>query len=291
MGIYQHKDTGVACKFVGYTTDGFVGLRIGLHNHCISKDKFETYYIKFEPKCGDLLESENFVVKFYHFLGDDYENFLGELVECKSGGKIEGINTFTTEYFRTMSRETSAIITEKLDKLNNLDLEPKLYGMIDLATKMDIGSKHVLLDKEKEEQEIRVGNQVLGLSLNGLDLSDEYGTVKSVKDGFVTVEFSNNIVCFPEEDLVKRNKEKEEQKKEQEEYDFVNPEHYKRGNMEVIDMMKLLWGTEALMLHCEMTAFKYRMRAGTKPDQPIERELEKARWYQEKAKKLRDELR
>jgi hypothetical protein len=32
------------------------------------------------------------------------------------------------------------------------------------------------------------------------------------------------------------------------------------------------------------------MRAGTKPDQPIERELEKARWYDEKAKKLRNEL-
>lgn len=195
MGIYQHKDTGVACKFVGYTTDGFVGLRIGLHNHCISKDKFETYYIKFEPKCGDLLESENFVVKFYHFLGDDYENFIGELVECKSGGKIEGINTFTTEFFRTMSKDK---ITEKLDKLNNLD--------------------------------------------------------------------------------------------QKEDYDFVNPEHYKRGSMEVIDMMKLLWGTEALIAHCEMTSFKYRMRAGTKPDQPIERELEKAKWYDEKAKKLRNEL-
>jgi hypothetical protein len=196
MGIYQHKDTGVACKFVGYTTDGFVGLRIGLHNHCISKDKFETYYIKFEPKCGDLLESENFLVKFYHFLGDDYENFLGELIECKSGGKIEGINTFTTEFFRTMSKDK---ITEKLDNLNNLD--------------------------------------------------------------------------------------------QKEEYDFVNPEHYKRGSMEVIDMMKLLWGTEALIAHCEMTAFKYRMRAGTKPEQPIERELEKAKWYDEKAKKLRNELR
>jgi hypothetical protein len=235
MGIYQHKDTGVACKFVGYTTDGFVGLRIGLHNHCISKDKFETYYIKFEPKCGDLLESENFVVKFYHFLGDDYENFLGELVECKSGGKIEGINTFTTEFFRTMSKDKAKKITEKLDKLNGLDSEPELGGMVDLATKMEIWE----LDKDGKIQ--------------------------------------NKHVVFDKE--------------EKEEYDFVNPEHYKRGSMEVIDMMKLLWGTEALILHCEMTSFKYRMRAGTKPDQPIERELEKARWYDEKAKKLRNELR
>lgn len=196
MGTYQHKSSGVVCKFIGYTSDGSVGLRIGTDNHCLSMEDFESYYRKFDVRCGDLLESENFVVKFYHFLGDDYENFLGELVECKSGGKIEGINTFTTEFFRTMSKDK---ITEKLDKLNNLD-----------------------------------------------------------------------------------------QKKD---YDFVNPEHYKRGNMEVIDMMKLLWGTEALIAHCEMTAFKYRMRAGTKPDQPIERELEKAKWYDEKAKKLRNELR
>jgi len=199
MITYQHKESGVVYGFMGYTSDDFVGLQAGNDKHCLPMEDFKTWYRRFEPKCGDLLESENFVIKFYHFLGENYESFLGELVECKSGGKIEGINTFTTEFFRTMSRETSAIITEKLDKINNLD--------------------------------------------------------------------------------------------QKEDYDFVNPEHYKRGSMEVIDMMKLLWGTEALITHCEMTAFKYRMRAGTKPDQPIERELEKARWYDEKAKKLRYELR
>ena len=119
-------------------------------------------------------------------------------MQCKSGGKIEGVDTFTTEYFRTMSKDKSNKITEKLDKLNNLD--------------------------------------------------------------------------------------------QKEEYDFVNPEHYKRGSMEVIDMMKLLWGTEALILHCEMSEFKYRMRLGRKPDQPTDRDLQKANWYLEKANKLRNEL-
>ena len=196
MVTYQHKESGVVYGFIGYTSDGYVGLQAGNDKHCLPTKDFKEWYRKFNPKCGDLLESENFIVEFYHFLGDDYESFLGELVECKSGGKIEGINTFTTEYFRTMSKEK---ITEKLDKLNNLD--------------------------------------------------------------------------------------------QKENYDFVNPEHYKQGSMEVIDMMKLLWGTEALILHCEMTAFKYRMRAGRKPDQSIERDLEKARWYDDKAKKLRNELR
>jgi len=195
MTTYQYKSSGMVYGFIGYTSDGSVAIQSGDDRCCLPKKYFEEYYQKFDVKRGDLLESENFIVEFWNWLNDDYEHFLGELIECKSGGKIEDINTFTTEFFRTMSKDK---ITEKLDNLNNLD--------------------------------------------------------------------------------------------QKEDYDFVNPEHYKRGSMEVIDMMKLLWGTEALILHCEMTAFKYRMRAGTKPDQPIERELEKARWYDEKAKKLRNEL-
>ena len=199
MITYQHKESGIVYGFMGYTSDGFVGLQAGNDKHCLPMEDFKAWYRRFEPKCGDLLESENFVVKFYHFLGDNYESFLGQIMQCKSGGKIEGVDTFTTEFFRTMSKDKADKIIEKLDKLNNLD--------------------------------------------------------------------------------------------QKENYDFVNPEHYKQGSMEVIDMMKLLWGTEALILHCEMTEFKYRMRLGRKPDQPTDRDLQKALWYNEKAKKLRDELR
>tara|TARA_R100000541_G_scaffold39136_1_gene46974 strand:- start:6106 stop:6594 length:489 start_codon:yes stop_codon:yes gene_type:complete len=72
------------------------------------------------------------------------------------------------------------------------------------------------------------------------------------------------------------------------EYDFVNPEHYKKGNKEVIDMMLDIWGVEKLIAHCEMCAFKYRMRIGEKPNQPIEQDLKKANWYENKAKELKN---
>ena len=72
-----------------------------------------------------------------------------------------------------------------------------------------------------------------------------------------------------------------------EEYDFVNPKHYQEFSVEVIDMMAAIWGKEATALHCEMCAFKYKLRAGSKPDQPIERDLDKAAWYLSKAKELR----
>ena len=54
-------------------------------------------------------------------------------------------------------------------------------------------------------------------------------------------------------------------------------------------MMIDIWGKDKYIAFCEMNAFKYRMRAGLKPSQPIERELEKANWYESQAMKLRNE--
>ena len=72
-------------------------------------------------------------------------------------------------------------------------------------------------------------------------------------------------------------------------YDNINPDHYKQSGKEVIDMMVDIWGKKAVATHCEITAFKYRMRLGLKPDQPIERDIEKAKWYEAKAKELKNQ--
>ena len=82
-----------------------------------------------------------------------------------------------------------------------------------------------------------------------------------------------------------RNKKKEQESKE---YDFVNPDHYKQGGKETIDMMVDIWGAEAVSVHCEITAFKYMQRLGKKPDNPIKQDLDKALWYLNKAKELRN---
>jgi hypothetical protein len=69
-------------------------------------------------------------------------------------------------------------------------------------------------------------------------------------------------------------------------YDYVNPSHYQGFRKEVIDMMVDIWGVDAVSKHCEMCAFKYRMRLGLKPEQPVERDLAKAIWYENKARDL-----
>lgn len=72
-----------------------------------------------------------------------------------------------------------------------------------------------------------------------------------------------------------------------EDYNYIDPNHYKKGSKEVWEMMVAIWGKEAYIAHCEMCAFKYRMRLGEKPDQHIERDLAKAKWYENKANELR----
>ena len=77
---------------------------------------------------------------------------------------------------------------------------------------------------------------------------------------------------------------------EDQRYDYINPDHYKNYSIEVIDMMISIWGKDKVADHCEMTAFKYRMRFGLKPDQPIERDMKKEKWYLDKANELRNKI-
>ncbi len=72
-------------------------------------------------------------------------------------------------------------------------------------------------------------------------------------------------------------------------YNFVDhPTHYNTYDIEVIEMMRRIWGDEKVADWCEITAFKYRMRVGSKPDNPIKQDLEKEQWYIAKAKELRN---
>ena len=74
-----------------------------------------------------------------------------------------------------------------------------------------------------------------------------------------------------------------EQKKEQ----VNHPSHYNNYPIEAIEMIRRIYGDENTALWCEMTALKYRLRMGTKDDNPIEQDLAKERWYLNKAKELR----
>ena len=73
-------------------------------------------------------------------------------------------------------------------------------------------------------------------------------------------------------------------------YEYVNhPSHYNNYSLEVIDMFIRIYGPQNTATFCEMNALKYRMRVGEKPDNPIEQDLDKEKWYLNKAKQIRKE--
>ena len=75
------------------------------------------------------------------------------------------------------------------------------------------------------------------------------------------------------------------------EYEMVDhPSHYNQYDIEVIDMIIKIWGPEAAALWCDITAFKYRMRMGTKPDNSIEQDIKKEQWYLNKSKEIKTSL-
>lgn len=63
-----------------------------------------------------------------------------------------------------------------------------------------------------------------------------------------------------------------------------HPSRYNQYSVETIEMMRGIWGDEAVKLFCEMTAFKYRMRLGHKDN--LEQDMAKEQWYLNYMKKL-----
>lgn len=76
---------------------------------------------------------------------------------------------------------------------------------------------------------------------------------------------------------------------QEEKYEMVDhPAHYNNYDKEVIDIIERVWGTYLAAMWCEITAFKYRMRMGTKPTSSIKEDLKKETWYLKKTKELKE---
>lgn len=68
-------------------------------------------------------------------------------------------------------------------------------------------------------------------------------------------------------------------------YEYVNhPTHYcKDGKKECIVLMELLFGKYWTAIFCILSAFKYKYRAGSKPNESNERDKGKIEWYLKRA--------
>lgn len=74
---------------------------------------------------------------------------------------------------------------------------------------------------------------------------------------------------------------------ENQENKINHPDYYNRYSIEAVEMARRIWGDEAVKQAAEITAFFYRMRAGTKPENPIEQDLNKEQWWLDYAKSIK----
>lgn len=131
--------------------------------------------------------------------------------------------------------------------------------------------------KQDNGNKLIVGDMYIAWDDNGiLDIEDKINpiirtyTIMTLDKEFIGT-FSKDLFELMEED-----------------YDYVNPNHYKQGDKETWEKMLEIWGKEAFVKHCEITAFKYIQRLGAKPNNSINQDLEKARWYLNKAYDIRN---
>jgi hypothetical protein len=62
--------------------------------------------------------------------------------------------------------------------------------------------------------------------------------------------------------------------------DNVNHPTYYQGSHECIDLMREIYGDEAVRHFCICNAYKYRFRAGKKQGATAEEDIAKAEWYE-----------
>lgn len=74
-------------------------------------------------------------------------------------------------------------------------------------------------------------------------------------------------------------------------YDYINPQHYvQEDGKQTWERMVDKYGLEATAIFCELNAYKYKERMGKKPNEELKREMNKAEWYEKKAKELRNKI-
>lgn len=63
--------------------------------------------------------------------------------------------------------------------------------------------------------------------------------------------------------------------------DSVSHPEYYQGNHECIELMRAMFGDEAVADFCRCNSFKYRFRAGNKEGSSREEDIAKAAWYED----------
>ena len=216
-------------------------------------------------------------------------------MKIKKGDWFRCIKTFNTwrdelyvsgKYYQS---EQDGCITDELGGKDDVWNEEAVKDhFIKLHTIQDLRDGKVSVVNDGTFEEIK--NLLNSIFPNDKDYPGQYRLYYSIKNGDEWCgSVTTNIPTQSVKDfLVQLPKESAKQcANNAQRNDPINPAHYKSYSVETIDMMIAIYGKEKTAIHCELTAFKYRMRAGKKGS--VDECLKKENWYLNKAKELRND--
>lgn len=169
---------------------------------------------------------------------------------------IKQFNPFTNELQTVKLSATTNTLTQK----NNMDKKTEIKSSYD---------KELIqraLDTFKNNKEKHVEN------------TDEYESPNTV---------ITDLPSATKEEVTESTTEKVTSS----EYEYVDhPQYYNNYPLETIEMIERIYGPEKTALWCEITALKYRLRMGNKPNEELMKDIKKEQWYLNKAKELRSKF-
>lgn len=238
---------------------------------CLMVEELKISYIELLSNLEFLTDIVNIVERYIKICA------VSKKLCILSVNNIDEYTKYFTEYIK---------YNQQLLNLDDYMREETTFNTI-MSLSDDLGSL-------KNVYDIVIPNDKCG---DSLDINDILGDIELEFDEWYAHINDDDIENLAKDIMEKNNKiepvdmtlDITKDKEKLETYNFVDhPTHYNTYDIEVIEMMRRIWGDEKVADWCEITAFKYRMRLGSKPDNPIKQDLEKEQWYIAKAKELRN---
>lgn len=165
------------------------------------------------------------------------------------------------------------------------------------ASRQAVSQEDHNMPKEAKEarmavnKEVSMDNDEIVPGENWEDLKKQICDSKKAAEAIGILKAKDNSCHDTLEDMAEMTQKSPYHKETVSDYEYVNhPKHYNNYDMEVIDMMVKLFGAIETISFCKLNAFKYRMRAGTKPGETAEKDIQKEQWYLRKVAELESYL-
>lgn len=225
--------------------------------------------------------------KKFTYIYDELSKLLEEL-KNDPNVTIKQFNPFTNEWQTVKLDKTTNTLTPKTnDKLSKILEQLKNDPLTD-EWQTDKTPKNNMNNKNKTNSSY--DKELIQRALNSFKNNNKKH-VDTTADTTDEYKSPNTVITDLPSTTIEEKTESITEKVADSQYEYVNhPQHYNKYPIETIEIIERIYGPEKTALWCEITALKYRLRMGNKPNEDLLKDINKEQWYLAKAEELRSKF-